>query len=107
MSTPPEPPERPIGSTSRLSRPLGLYVSGWHPAPLANRTVRHRRELHGVALLPLLDVDHLDGVPRAAVQEHAVRTLGGALRASDAGGLVHLYAAEWRMLVVRHQIGQA
>src|ERR1035438_4572955 len=101
MSTPPEPPVRPIGSPGRPSRRLGLYVSGRHPTPLADRAVRHGRKLHRVALLPLLDVHHLDGVPGAAVQEHAVRTFGGALRASDAGGLVDLHAAEWRMLVVR------
>src|ERR1035438_871472 len=102
MSTPPEPPARPIGFAGRPSRRLRLYVSGWHPAPLADRAVRQSRKLHRVALLPLLHVDHLDRVPGAAVQEHAVRPFGGALRASDAGGLVDLDAAEWRMLVVRH-----
>src|ERR1039458_4019687 len=59
MSTPPEPPARPIGFTGRPSRRLRLYVSGWHPAPLADRAVRQSRKLPPVALLPLLDVDHL------------------------------------------------
>src|ERR1017187_7962518 len=48
--------------------------------------------------------DHFDGVPRAAIQEGAVRPLAGALLAADAEHGVHLDAAGGRMLLVGHPI---
>src|SRR6266568_6227621 len=54
--------------------------------------------------LDLLDGDHLDGVPRAAVEEGAVRPLARALLAADAGRGVHFNAAEGRVVGVRDPV---
>ena len=45
-------------------------------------------------------VDHDDGVPRAAVEERAVRTLARALLTSDAEDGIDLNAAEWWVIFV-------
>src|ERR1017187_7460798 len=49
-----------------------------------------------------LDGNHFDGIPRAAVQEGAVRPPAGALLAADAEHGVHVDAAEGRMILVGH-----
>src|ERR1019366_4908103 len=51
-----------------------------------------------------LDGNHFDGIPRAAVQEGAVRPLAGALLAANAEHGVHVDAAEGRMILVGHPI---
>src|SRR5579862_1418080 len=50
------------------------------------------------------DGNHLDGVPRAAVQESAIRPLAGALLAADAQHGIYFDVAEGRMLVVGHPV---
>src|SRR5580658_995787 len=62
---------------------------------------RHLEADHG---FDFLDGDHLDGVPRAAVQEGAVGPLADALLAADAQHGVHLDVAEGRMVLVGHPI---
>src|ERR1700691_3825151 len=47
-----------------------------------------------------LDRNHFYGVPRAAVQKCAIRTLAGALLAADAEHRVYLDAAERQMILV-------
>src|SRR5713101_1844004 len=53
-------------------------------------------------LLYFPNVHHDDGVPRAAVQEAAVRTFADTLLAPDAQDRVHLDAPERRMILIRH-----
>src|SRR5882762_4944461 len=48
------------------------------------------------------DIDHDDGVPRAAIQEAAVRTLAEALLAPNALDGINLDAPERRIVLVRH-----
>src|SRR5438445_3617596 len=60
------------------------------------------RELDAEACFDLLGRDHFDGVPRAAVEEGAVRPLARALLAADTGGGVHFNAAEGRMRSEEH-----
>src|SRR5437667_11082992 len=62
------------------------------------------RELDAEACFDLLGRDHFDGVPRAAVEEGAVRPLARALLAADTGGGVHFNAAEGRMVGVRDPV---
>ena len=47
-------------------------------------------------------VDHHNGIPRAAVEETAVRSFADTLFASDAEDGIDLDAAEWRMVFVGH-----
>ena len=54
--------------------------------------------------LDVFDGDHLDGVPRAAVQEAAVGALADALLAADAEIGVNLDAAEGRVVLVRDPV---
>ena len=64
---------------------------------MAGRSDRH---LEADAGFHCLDGDHLDGVPRAAVEEGAVRALAGALLAADAQDGVDLDVAEGRVVNV-------
>src|SRR5215471_13441399 len=50
------------------------------------------------------DVDHLDRVPRAAIEKRAVRTFAGALLAADAEERIDLDVPEGRMVLVRHPV---
>src|SRR5438034_7066296 len=54
------------------------------------------RELDAEACFDLLGRDHFDGVPRAAVEEGAVRPLARALLAADRSVGVHFSAVEGR-----------
>ena len=47
-------------------------------------------------------IDHDDGVPRAAIQEAAVRAFAEALLAADAKNRIDLDAPERRIVLVRH-----
>ena len=47
-------------------------------------------------------IDHDDGVPRAAIQETAVRAFAEALLAADAKNRIDLDAPERRIVLVRH-----
>src|ERR1700691_2140528 len=58
---------------------------------------RHLEADHG---FHFFDGDHFDGVPRAAVQEGAVRPFADALLAADAQHGIHLDVAEGRMILV-------
>jgi len=59
---------------------------------------RHRPDF----LFHLSCIHHRDGVPRAAIEEAAVRTLAQALLAADTKNGVDCDAAEWRMVLVGH-----
>jgi len=48
------------------------------------------------------DIHHDNRVPRAAIEETAVRTFAQALLATDAQNRIHLNTAERRMVLVRH-----
>src|SRR5437764_6343776 len=61
------------------------------------RGVRQRDAVHG---LPVFRGNHLDCVPRAAVEESAVGAFADALLAADAEVWVNLYATEGRVVVV-------
>src|ERR1022692_3491942 len=66
-----------------------------------SRSHGHLEADHG---FDFLDGNHFDGIPRAAVQEGAVRPLAGALLAANAEHGVHVDAAEGRMILVGHPI---
>ena len=57
---------------------------------------------HADFFFHLSGVHHGDGIPGAAVEEGAVRTLAGALIAADAQDGIHLDAAEGRVVLIRH-----
>src|SRR5713226_550355 len=61
-------------------------------------SVRHRADF----FFDLGNIDHDDGVPRAAIQEAAVRAFTEALLAPDALEGVNLDASERRIVLVRH-----
>lgn len=60
--------------------------------------VRHRPDF----FFDFRDIHHDDGIPRAAVQEAAVRTFTEALLAADAQNRINLDAPERRVVLVRH-----
>src|SRR5579863_9306134 len=56
----------------------------------------------------VLNGDHLDGIPRASVQERPVRALAGAFLALDAKERIDLDSSEGRMVRIRdpvHAVG--
>src|SRR5579862_9735594 len=59
---------------------------------------RHRPDF----LLDFSGIDHRDSVPRATVEEAAIRPLAQALLAPDAQNWIHLDSAERRMILIRH-----
>ncbi len=61
--------------------------------------VRQRNPVHG---FPIIGGDHLNGVPRAAIQKSAVRALADAFLAADAEVRIDLDAPEWRVIFVGH-----
>src|SRR5712691_7131454 len=62
------------------------------------RSVRHRADF----LFDLGDIDHDDGIPRAAIQEAPVRAFAEALLAAYALDGIDLDAPERRIVLVRH-----
>src|SRR5712691_2413301 len=66
--------------------------------PRRENSVRHRSDF----FFDLGNIDHDDGVPWAAIQEAAVRTLAKALLAPDALDGINLDAAKRRIVLVRH-----
>src|SRR5580692_8342557 len=64
----------------------------------ARSSVRHRADF----LFDFDGVDHDDGVPRAAIEEAAVRALAETLLAADAENGIDLDAAEGRIVLVGH-----
>jgi hypothetical protein len=49
---------------------------------------------------PIIGWHHLDGIPRAAVKEGAIRSLAGALLATDAEIRINFDSTEWRVILV-------
>src|SRR6476646_253687 len=47
---------------------------------------------------------HLDGIPRATIQESAIRAFAGAFLAADAKHGIDLDVAEWRMILVGNPV---
>src|SRR5579872_872196 len=72
----------------------------------SSRGISQQRRLldrHGTDFFfDLNGVDHDDGVPRAAIEETAVRALAEAFLAADAENGIDRNAAKWRMVFVRH-----
>src|SRR5712671_597869 len=84
----------PCNSSRNELRTSSLYREN----PGREISVRHRTDF----FFDLGNIHHDDGVPRAAIQEAAVRTFTEALLAPDALEGVNLDAPERRVVFVRH-----
>src|SRR6266849_6984982 len=98
------PARRRRGDSKHEVEPSEYFCQEFdHGAPEEMRryggsSVRHRSDF----LFDFRDIHHDDGIPRAAIQEAAVRTFTEALFAPDALEGVNLDAPERRIVLVRH-----
>src|ERR1700719_2967034 len=81
---------RTMASCSRCWMSRLMSLEGAIPGPL--RLNRHFKAEYG---FNILNRHHLDGIPRAAVQEGAIGALANALFAADAQDWIDFDSAEW------------
>jgi hypothetical protein len=67
---------------------------------LSGRCGRKVRQRNSVDGFPVISWHHFDGVPRATIKEGAIRSLAGALLATDAEIWINFDSPEWRVILV-------